>query len=70
MVQRRMSVADIKEILVWWDVGESVSAIAKRRSVRVGEPPPPARLTDPDDQPRSAGRLHVVPQPRPGRRAP
>src|SRR5438874_73728 len=30
MGQRRMSVADVKEILVWWDSGESVSAIARR----------------------------------------
>jgi transposase len=30
MGQRRMSVADVKEILVWWDSGESVSGIARR----------------------------------------
>src|SRR2546430_9170112 len=30
MGQRSMSVADVKEILVWWDSGESVSAIARR----------------------------------------
>jgi len=30
MARRRMTVADVKEILVAWDVGENVSAIAER----------------------------------------
>jgi len=30
MARRRMSVADVKEILVAWDVGENISAIAQR----------------------------------------
>src|SRR5262245_50543648 len=30
MARRRMGMADIKEILVAWDAGESVSAIARR----------------------------------------
>ncbi len=30
VARRRMAMADIKEILVGWDVGESVSAIARR----------------------------------------
>ena len=30
MARRRMGMADIKEILVGWDVGESVSAIGRR----------------------------------------
>ena len=30
MARRRMTVADIKEILVAWEAGETVSAIARR----------------------------------------
>ncbi len=30
MARRRMSVADVKEILVAWDMGENISAIAQR----------------------------------------
>jgi len=30
MARRRMTVADVKEILVWWDAGEGVGAIARR----------------------------------------
>ena len=29
MARRRMTVADVKEILVAWDAGEGVSAIAR-----------------------------------------
>src|SRR5258708_311278 len=34
VARRRMAMADIKEILVGWDVGESVSAIARRLGYR------------------------------------